>query len=196
MTKRRKAPMSPETIALRAAQRRAEERAAVKDPASWGVCVDRTLPAHAETEIRRDAKGRATAAWRSSVIAALSRAGALNQGQVNAAEDFAKLWAQWKGLEGRPEVVGKPTDGGARDLLTDRMIHGGRAVEGVLAGLGPLSRRLLKAFMVAMVEEDRPMSWRGVVERETGEAREKEQRAMAVFAFEELRLVTEGRIAA
>ncbi|MCA6270693.1 hypothetical protein, partial [Phenylobacterium sp.] len=59
-------------------------------------------------------------------------------------------------------------------------------------GVGPVFRPLLEAFMVATVEEDRPMHWRGIVERVTGIGARDAQSSTVRLALETLRRVYEA----
>ena len=72
------------------------------------------------------------------------------------------------------------------------MIQAGRRVARALAAVGPLDASLLSAFMVATVEEDRPMAWRGIVERQTGIRARDGQSAAVRMALENLRQVYEA----
>jgi hypothetical protein len=110
---------------------------------------------------------------------------------------LAETWATWRGLagtEGRTEAVDGGT--GSAELVTDRMIVAGRQVERTLAGVGPMDEALLIAFMVATVEEDRPMAWRGIVERVSGVTGRDAQPAIVRAALENLRRVYEAPVRA
>jgi hypothetical protein len=72
------------------------------------------------------------------------------------------------------------------------MLVAGRQVERTLAGVGPMDEALLIAFMVATVEEDRPMAWRGIVERVSGVTGRDAQPAIVRAALENLRRVYEA----
>jgi hypothetical protein len=60
-----------------------------------------------------------------------------------------------------------------------------------------MSRSIVEAFMIATVEEDRPMAWRGIVARLGIRVREQQTRAV-VAALEALRVAYEepGKVAA
>ena len=146
-------------------------------------------------EVSLGPDGRIVSAWRSNVFTVLLRTHSITTNHHNAAMRLATDWATWKGLagtSGRMEAV----DGGAgsAELVTDRMILAGRAVERVLSRLGPASSALLRAFMVATVEEDRPMAWRGIVERVTGVRSRDAQSSVVRLALEDLRLVYEAPV--
>jgi hypothetical protein len=72
------------------------------------------------------------------------------------------------------------------------MLVAGRQVEQTLAGVGPMDEALLIACMVATVEEDRPMAWRGIVERVSGVTGRDAQPAIVRAALENLRRVYEA----
>jgi hypothetical protein len=55
-----------------------------------------------------------------------------------------------------------------------------------------MDEALLIAFMVATVEEDRPMAWRGIVERVSGVTGRDAQPAIVRAALENLRRVYEA----
>lgn len=148
--------------------------------------------------ITTDKVGRVISVWRSNVFRLLLERGTITQNHHDAAYDLANAWAAWKGLDGKGER-GEFVDGGkgCAELVTDRMIRAGRDVKRALSQVDPLSRAILEAFMVATVEEDRPMSWRGVMERLGIKVRER-QTACMVGALEALRVAYEepGKVAA
>jgi hypothetical protein len=144
-----------------------------------------------------DRGGRIVSAYRSNVFTRLREAKptpAISVGQHNAAQLLIEIWAAWKGLEGSGEPSPEKVDGtGGRDsLVSDRMLRAGRRAEEALSAIGPQDRDLLVAFMVATVEEDRPMQWRGIVHRVTGEERRERQVVYVVSALENLRRHFEG----
>lgn len=175
MTRRR--PSDPQDIQRRRAERIANERE-----------IDR-LQSQGAT-VKLDSARRIMSAFRSNVFTRLLDSKTITLGQHDASETLRADWAAWKGLDGRPEQ-GEYVDGGSgsHELLTDRMINAGRKVERDLAQVGPMDRALLEAFMVATVEEDRPMQWRGIVERVTGATQAVRQSQMVVAALENLRRV-------
>ena len=148
--------------------------------------------------ITTDKVGRVISVWRSNVFRLLLERGTITQNHHDAAYDLANAWATWKGLAGKGER-GEFVDGGkgCAELVTDRMIRAGRDVKRALNPLDPIFRVILEAFMVATVEEDRPMAWRGIMERLGIKARER-QTTLMVAALEALRVVYEepGKAAA
>lgn len=176
MTRRRK-PHDPAA----AERQRAATRAEVERLEAMGA------------EVNLGADGKILSAWRSNVFTVLLRSGAITQNHHHAAMRLAEDWAIWKGLAGsrNPGVF---VDGGAgsAELVTDAMIVAGRRVAKALDAIGPLDGSLLTAFMVATVEEDRPMAWRGIVERQTGIRARDGQSAAVRMALENLRQVYEA----
>ena len=155
-----------------------------------------------EDEIRRlqamgatvttDPAGRVISARRSNVFNLLLARGTITPNQHDAAYRLAQDWATWKGLDGKGERS-EFVDGGAgsAELVTDRMISAGRRIVDAFWGVGHQHIALLSAFMVATVEEDRPMAWRGIVQRTSGETVRDRQTVAVVGALEALRSVYE-----
>ena len=168
--------------------------------------------------ITTDHVGRLVSARLSNVYNLFLQRGTINANQYDAAYRLAETWAVWKGLDGKPEGRGEFVDGGAGcpEIVTDRMIFSGKVINGdgkrivgVLEQLDAPSRKVTEAFMVATVEEDRAMSWRGIMERlgvQPGQItikgkREDRQVVAFVAALEALRAVyqdphTQHRVAA
>jgi hypothetical protein len=178
---RRKKPHDP-AAAIIAAQERAARDAEVARLKGQGA------------EVTIDRGGRILSARRSNVFNLLLKRNTITQNHYNAAYTLALDWSAWKGLDGKPESFGEVVDGGggSAELVTDRMIRAGREVARTLAGLEPADQRLMVVFMVATVEEDRPMSWRGLVQATLGETRRDHQTRAVVGALEALRVVYEG----
>ncbi len=118
-------------------------------------------------EVNQDRGGKVVSARLSNVFNLLHKRGSITTNHFDAAYRLAEDWAAWKGLDGKPEHMGEFVDGGVGcpELVTDRMIQGGMRVAAALYDVSGQSQLILKAFMVATVEEDRPMSWRGIMER-------------------------------
>lgn len=151
--------------------------------------------------VRLDAAGRIISAYRSNVFTLLLQRGTITPNHHDAASTLATTWAAWKGLDGKPEGRSEAVDGGSgcAELVTDRMIRAGKDVKWVFSQLTLGDAKLLTAFMVATVEEDRAMVWRGIVERVHGPGlTEKQQTQAVVTALESLRCVYQepGRVAA
>jgi len=165
--------------------------AAERERANTRAEVERLASMGAEVNLGPD--GKILSAWRSNVFTVLLRSGSITPNHHAAAMRLAETWAIWRGLSGatgRTEFV----DGGSgsAELVTDRMLVAGRQVERTLAGVGPMDEALLTAFMRATVEEDRPMAWRGIVERVSGVTGRDAQPAIVRAALENLRRVYEA----
>jgi hypothetical protein len=204
----KKKPKSPEQIAAeKLAARQQDFQAAGLDAETA------TLAVYADVQVaRKGQKYGKTFAWRSNVFRLLLERKTIDKGQFNAAQQLIQDWAEWRGLDGRPELGGGYVDNGStpgaqRCPITNRMERAGHRLFGHEDRLGVFEQlandnvALLRAFMVATVEEDRPMSWRGIVQRTLGVSKgdltlpsgEKvERQAQAVVeALEALRSVYE-----
>jgi hypothetical protein len=184
---RRKPPHDPAKAAQIALDRKAQEDERARLEAQGA-------------KLTLDKGGGSSAPTAPTCSPCLLQRGTITPNQHDAAHTLCLAWAQWKGLDGRPELFGEVVDGGtgAAELITDRMIRGGREVEYTLAQIEAQERRLLEAFVVATVEEDRPMQWRGIVERVAGVTVRDRQTELVVGALESLRAVYQepGRAAA
>ena len=174
--------------------REAYEAGKAKDPDKSGISVeqvggprltgDRTqcaapLAAFHDIVVRRDTTGRPLGAWRTNPFRLLStgKSPTLSEEEADAGMRLLMVYAIAKGLDGESERqnLGR-IDGGDPDAWgrADRRIKAikryGLALEFVCDGKREknASRRILEALMFAMVEEDRPLVWRGIVQRETG----------------------------
>lgn len=150
--------------------------------------------------VRRDRAGHIISAYRSNVFNLLLTRGTITQGHHDAAADLCELWAVWKGLDGKADNGGEFVDNGRtppdrRCLVSDRQIRAGKDLYGderrvgIMNTLAPHHRKLLEAYMVATVEEDRPMEWRGIVEATVGIASRDKQVNIVVGSLEELRII-------
>ena len=184
---RRNKPHDP-SAAIRAANERIEREQEIKRLKAQGA------------EVTQDRTGQIVSARRSNVFSLLLARGSITQNHHDAAYDLAKDWAAMKGLDGKPDTFGGAVDGGSgcAELITDRMIRAGNDVRQALAQIPDDDAKLMRAFMVATVEEDRPMAWRGIVQRELQVTDRAEQTRAVSQALESLRQVYEGprRIAA
>lgn len=143
-------------------------------------------------EVTVDRAGKIVSARRSNVFTLLLARGTITPNQHDAAYRLAQDWATWKGLDGGPEPGAGKVDGssGSRELVTDRMIQAGKRATHTLSLIEPLQCVVLEAFMVATVEEDRPMAWRGIMQRLGVTVRDR-QTQIIVSALEALRQVYE-----
>lgn len=185
---------TPEQIAAELIERRRKDFEAVNlDPDTA------SLPAYAGVQIERAGKAsERNRVWRSNVFRLLYERKTITKGHKDAAEILSEAWAAWKGLDGKADTFGQYVDGGrgCAEMVTDRMIRGGREVASALRDLDVLSDRILREFMKATVEEDRPMAWRGILERCGVRVRDRQTEAV-VYALEALRRYYQGeRVAA
>lgn len=178
---RRKRPHDP-AAAARHANERADREAEIQRLINMGATV--TV----------DPARRVVSAFRSNFANLLLARKTITQNQHDAAYRLSVDWATWKGLDGKADSFGEIVDGGSgcAELVTQRMIEAGKEVARTLAQLLPVDRRLMEAFMVATVEEDRPMVWRGLVLRVTGATAREAQTRLVVQALESLRCVYEA----
>lgn len=175
---RRRKPTDPLTYQRREAEkveREAEKRRLASIGATFTV----------------DSIGRVRAAWRSSVLQLLRQSKAITESHYDAGQKLTEEWAMWKGKDGGSDRQSEHVDGssGSAELVTDRMIKAGKRVALVFAQLTHTESLLLTAFMVAMVEEDRPMVWRAIVSRTIGETDKARQTTAVVGALESLRRI-------
>lgn len=150
--------------------------------------------------VKRDPTGHILSAYRSNVFNLLLSRGAITPAHHDAASRLADEWRTWKGLDGRPELPMEFVSGSGELGVAEagfasakRRDKAGFKVAGWICQLERDHGKLLCAFMVASVEEDRPMAWRGVVEREIGETRREKQTALVVEALDALVGVLQGR---
>jgi len=138
--------------------------------------------------VKRDRDGSILSAYRSNVFNLLLSRNTITQAHHDAACALAEDWAAWKGLDGGADKMAEFIDGGSGcpELITDRMVQAGRRVRATLDPIGEPSRAIIAAFMVATVEEDRPMAWRGVMERLGITGRDRQTQAV-VASCEALR---------
>jgi len=175
MGKQRRKPSDPQEIARRRAERIANESE-----------IDRLRSQGAVVKL--DRSRRIVSAYRASPFVKLRDTDTITAAQAAAAERLCDDWAQWKGLDGRPErsEVHAETYGNTAEIITDRMLQAGRRVARILEKVGPLDRALLAALVAAAVEEDRPIPWRDIVRRVCGVTQSVRQSQMIVAALENL----------
>lgn len=177
----RKKPSDPQEIARKRAERQATEQE-----------ISRLRDQGARVTL--DPSRRIMSAYRSNVFNLLLERRTITPNHHDAALRLVISWAAWKALDGSPDRVGK-VDGGSGDqraLVTDRMLRGGREVASAFEAVPAPLGKLLDAFMVATVEEDRPMAWRGIVERVLGITDRNKQATKVAEMCEALRVHYEG----
>ena len=173
MTKRK--PKSPAQVMAERLLRRARDFEAVSlDPAAV------VLPAYADVQIERTSRRNVTRAWRSNVFRLLLERKSITADHFLAAEKLCEDWAEWKGLSGSRDSMSEFVDGGkgSAELVTDAMIRAGRRIDYARNSMGRPDWRILEAFLIATVEEDRAMAWRGILERLGVKGRDRQPRAV------------------
>lgn len=179
---KRKTPFDPAAQARQALER-LDRESEIKRLEGQGVVVN------------LDAGRRIISAYRSNVFNLLLERRAISTNQHNAVYRLSQDWAKWKGLDGKPDCGNAgfvDGGGGCREIVTDRMIAGGKEVRAILDQIPPIERRLLEAFMVSTVEDDCVTVWRVTVEKVTGETGKNLQTKAVVAAVELLRQAYEG----
>jgi hypothetical protein len=165
MAKRRK-PHDPASVTTANLERREREQEIARLKAQGAdVTIDRG--------------GRVVSARLSNVFNLLLKRESINLSQHDAAYRLAAQWAKWKGLDGGPEPrsefvcgSGELEEAETGYVAAKRRDEAGNRVADVLSHLEPNVAKLISAFMVATVEEDRCMAWRGIMERHGYEAGE------------------------
>ena len=191
---RRPRPVSPEEIALRAAERRAVERSAGRKPENFGVSGDvrRFDPSGGVHLVRREKK--VVAAQRRDPFDLLLAGGGLSVDQHKAARRLLKDCCDRMGVQtedARPwSGAADKVDGrtGAPELVTDAMLSAASRVTAALIQVGPASARLLRALLAPLLSAGHIEDWRAVVQSATGETERHAQAAVVRMACEGLRL--------
>lgn len=188
MTRRRSKPkpMSPEEIAMRAAQRRAEEKIAMRNPENWGA-DGKALARQPDVRIVPGARGKVQTARRDDVFDRFLARGALSQ---HAHQAVRRLDADMTERRGEGERgSGEKVDGsGACDLVTQRMIDAGDRVDEALRLVGRRDALLLHELLEPrqVLATNGLERWRMVVVVMTGESGKDAQPAVIRSACENL----------
>lgn len=172
------------------------------DPAKAALATQERKDRDAEAQrlqdqgatVKRDKAGHIISAYRSNFANLLLSRGTITQSHHDAASQLAETWAIWKGLDGKQDAGSEFVDNGRtppdqRCLVSDRQVRAGKDVKWVLRQLQSDHAKLLSAFMVATVEEDRPMAWRGLVEATLAITSRDKQTNIVVGSLEELRII-------
>lgn len=164
-----------------------QRRQAEKQPAGFGVNEDALeMAVNADVQVKRDKGGRIKSAWRTNPFVLLRGKGTISDDEANAGEDMVAIYAASKGLEGAPEDKPywqyDPEGYGPEDRKRFHI----RLFAGIMARLSESSRKIAEAIAYAMIEEDRPMVWAGIVQRVTGAATMQRQSERFVMMCEEL----------
>lgn len=146
-------------------KREAVERHKQAQPAGFGLNEDQMkLQAFAGTNITRDDRGKPRGCWRTNPFTALIERGTITQDESNAGMDLLRFYAASKGLDGPPEPGRAPTQ--SEWSKEDRRQYHIRLYAAVMARLTRNTSTLANAYAYALIEEDRPIEWRGIIERE------------------------------
>ena len=191
---RRPRPITPEEVALRAAERRAAERTSSRKPENFGVSSDvrRFDPSGGVHLVRREK--RVVAAQRRDPFDFLLAGGGLSVDQHKAARRLLKDCCDrmavqtedarpWAGAADR--IDGRT---GAPELVTDAMLAAAGRVTLALVQVGPASARLLRALLAPLLSRGHVEDWRAIVQAATGERERHAQAAVVRMACEGLRL--------
>ena len=185
MAKSRK-PADPQVAA---AQRRARERAASRDPATWGLSEDlHCLPRHAEVSVVQGARGRVLRARRQDVFRHLFSTGSLDGEQFRATERYLEAICASQGVRTHDTLPLTVIDGGAgAELVTQRMIDAGALLGRLHGKIGRADLILLRAIVAPMLSGEVRV-WRVLVQQVTGETERHCQAGSVRRMCENLRL--------
>lgn len=191
---RRPRPVSPEEVALRAAERRAAERSSSRKPENFGVSGDvrRFDPSGGVHLVRREK--RVVSAQRRDPFDLLLAGGGLSVDQHKAAHRLLKDCCDRMGVkteDARPwSGAADKVDGrtGAPELVTDATLSAASRVTAALIQVGPASARLLRALLAPLLSAGHVEDWRAIVQSATGETERHAQAAVVRMACEGLRL--------
>jgi hypothetical protein len=184
---RRRKPKSPEQIALEAAQKRAAEREAEKNPATFGVNEKAMSEAQNDAVATiRNKRGKVIHAYRSDVFDLLMSRNGLSVCEHEAARKLQADIATRAGLNA-PEVNLVVIDSsGSREVVTTRMLDAGRRVDAVLLYCGYETARLLRALIEPTAIQGLVIVWRSVVKTTTGIEESHAQAALVQIACRNL----------
>lgn len=193
---RRSRSLSPDELALRAAERRAAERTARRKPENFGVSLEHeTLATSAHVELTiggsKEAK-KVLAARRQDPFDLLYAAGGLTRYQHLAARRLFKDRCERIGVrtEDRPDLYARiDGGGGSAELVTDAMLAAAARVTAAMLRVGPANARLLQALTDPMLTIGHVPDWRAIVAATSGETDRHAQGAAVRQACENLRLV-------
>jgi hypothetical protein len=165
------------------------ERADAGSPERWGVAGEAlALPAQADVEALRDARGQVTRAHRVDAFERLHDRGALGAELLAAVRRLERDIGERAGLFRAGLDLVKVDAQAKAEGATQRMLAAGARAEAVLAACGPRSARLLRALIEPALLAGRTVDWRETVARETGEANPHAQAAALRAACDNLLL--------
>ena len=165
---------------MRAAQRRADDKIAARNPENWGA-DGKALARQPDVQVITGPRGKVQTARRDDVFDRFLSRGALSQ---HAHQAIRRLDADMTERRGEGERgAGEKVDGsGARDLVTQRMIDAGDRIDGLENGVLPRVGRRDAGLLREFLEPRRVITgglnrWRLVVATLTGETNEQAQGA-------------------
>lgn len=175
---------------MRAAERRARERATDAQPASWGIAPGFfELPANDDVDVRIQG-GRGAVVRprrRSDAFQILHASGSLSGSEYGASQRY---WADWCARCGvieretlRLEVI---QASGAADGATQGMIDAGKRVAQAHRHVGRATAQLLQALVEPLVARGEIRVWRELVRHATGASERHAQAALVVQACRDL----------
>ena len=187
MSRRRKhQPITPEEAAMRAAQRRADERIAARNPENWGA-DGKALARQPDVQVITGPRGKVQTARRDDVFDRFLARGAMSQ---PAHQAIRRLDADMTERRGEGERgSGEKVDGcGSRDLVTQRMLDAGARVDAALALIGRRDALVLHELLQPrqVLATNGMERWRMVVLMLTGEQRDEVQAGVIRSAAENL----------
>ena len=183
--RRTKARPADPTVSARL---RAEERERARDPATWGLDREALrLNANADVQTRADHGGTVMRARRHDVFDLMVARGRLSQAAFDALRqlqnDVARLHAMAGGVSAYAERIDRS---GLDQSTTDARRRSSERINAMLALAGPANARLLLAICESAAALGPSMTWRALVERETGEHLADAQGAILRAACENL----------
>ncbi len=186
MARQRKSARPADPMAI--ARRRAAERLAERDPATWGVNeAAMSLAANAAAVARSSPPGRRPNVRRQDAFDCLVARGGLSRGALEAVrrlqDDIAVLHRTLAGGgDFAPRIDRSPDP----QSFTDARRRAGARIEAALALAGPASARLLVALCESEAVLGRAADWRAVVAAHTAERLPDAQGAVLRAACENL----------
>ncbi len=190
----RNRPSSPQEIAARRAEARAdaaaEDRRVSRTPGEWGISADIVaLPSSCDVDVIAGNRGRLIHAKRSDPFDLLHSGGGLSDHQHMAARRLFRDWCLRAGVRDHERRVMEKVDETARiGLVNDAMIDAAKRIEAALSSIGIENSRILRALIAPMVDSGAVIVWRGTVQRITGETERHAQGSVVRRACENLRL--------
>ncbi len=186
MPRRRARPSDPAAVMERAAWRRASERAAAADPATWGLSPDvLSAPGAEDVSVVAGGRGRVTRARRSDAWVLLHATGAISGAQLAAADRYVRDRLEAAGVRTGDTLALTPISGLRDDGVRQRMIDASRRVRLAEASVGRAALEVLRAIVEPMLGGEIRV-WRELVRVVTGETERHAQAARVRAALDDL----------